>query len=71
MSSTTIKVNRCEITHQVKSVIVNGKYEFKGDKKVYDANFINQEMKDYPLWLKEPQMVELIERMFIEKKQTK
>tara|TARA_Y100001937_G_C7133368_1_gene338709 strand:- start:3568 stop:3783 length:216 start_codon:yes stop_codon:yes gene_type:complete len=71
MSSTTIKVKRCEITRKVTSVVVNGKYEFKGDKKVYDANFINQEIKDYPLWLKEPQMVELIQRMFIEKKETK
>jgi len=68
MSRTTLNINRCDTTHKVKSVIVNDKYEMRGDGKVYDVKYADKEMKDYPSWLKEPQMVELINGVFLENK---
>jgi len=61
---TTLKVLRDETSHKIKSVIVNDKYEFRGDKKVYDVRYKDKELIDYPKWLKEPQMMELIKSIW-------
>jgi len=61
---TKLQVNRDEKTQKIKSIIVNDKYEFKGDKKIYDVRFKHQELTDYPKWLVEPQMIELLENIW-------
>ena len=68
MSRTTLKVNRCDVSQKITSVIVNDKYEMRGDDKVYDVRFSDKELKDYPSWLKEPQMIELIGGVFLRNK---
>lgn len=68
MSRTRLSVNRCDTTQHIKSVIVNDKYEIRGDGKVYDVRFSDKEMKDFPSWLKTPQMVELISGVFLQNK---
>ena len=37
---TKLQVNRDEKTQKIKSIIVNDKYEFKGDKKIYDVTIV-------------------------------
>tara|TARA_R110002124_G_scaffold212856_9_gene379006 strand:- start:7985 stop:8182 length:198 start_codon:yes stop_codon:yes gene_type:complete len=59
--TTQLHINRNSQTNKITSIIVNDKYKFKGDNKVYSVNFVHQELKDFPKWLQEPQTQKLID----------
>jgi len=61
---TNLKILRDEKTQKVKAIIVNDKYEFRGDSKWYDVRYSYKELEEYPSWLDAPDIREMLMGMW-------
>tara|TARA_B100001059_G_C17725669_1_gene523275 strand:+ start:639 stop:863 length:225 start_codon:yes stop_codon:yes gene_type:complete len=62
---TNLLIIRDEITKNIKAILINDKYEYRGNDKLYDVRYANKELTDYPDWLKNSEIQKMLKDMWL------
>ena len=61
---TNLLIIRDEKNNNIKAILINDKYEYRGDNKMYDVRYANKELTNYPDWLKNSEIQKMLSNMW-------
>lgn len=61
---TNLLIIRDEKNNNIKAILINDKYEYRGDDKIYDVRYANKELTNYPDWLKNYEIQRMLSDMW-------
>lgn len=61
---TNLLIIRDEKNNNIKAILINDKYEYRGDNKIYDVRYANKELTNYPDWLKNSEIQKMLSNMW-------
>jgi len=61
---TNLLIIRDEKNTNIKGILINDKYEYRGDDKIYDVRYANKELTNYPDWLKNSEIQKMLSDMW-------